>query len=386
MLPVEITESLVWGPLFAAGVFAALVVVSLIANLVFRLALRRRRRDNPDSLSTHVVQILRAPVVLALAIFGLFLALEVLARLTHPALVVLEILDVWANKAFVVSVIVLVSFAASRISQASMSWFIGRVLTDSRSTLDSKLGPTVGRILPIVIYTIGTLIALDFLGIQISPLLAGLGIGGLAVALAITPTVSSFIAGTYVVTEGQIREGDYIEIQDEIAGWVEDVGWRSTIVRSRFNNIVIIPNSKLTDSIVTNFSTPTPVLTNIVECGVSYDSNLADVKRISLEVTNEVVDESEFAVKDFEPLLRFGEFGDSNINFRIIFQATDRIAGIAMKSDVIERLHDRFKQEGIEINYPVRKLILPPGVEGMTDMVSQTDSISGPSESGSPNG
>ena len=63
MLPAEITGSLVWGPLFAAGVFAALIVVSLIVNLIFRLILRGRRRDNPDGLSTHVVQILRAPLV-----------------------------------------------------------------------------------------------------------------------------------------------------------------------------------------------------------------------------------------------------------------------------------------------------------------------------------
>ena len=84
------------------------------------------------------------------------------------------------------------------------------------------------------------------------------------------------------------------------------------------------------------------------------------MERVSLEVADEVIRTSEFAVKDFEPVVRFAEFGDSNINFRIIFQATDRVASFAMKSEIIKRLHTRFNTEGIEINYPVRKLLLPP--------------------------
>ena len=161
-----------------------------------------------------------------------------------------------------------------------------------------------------------------------------------------------------MVTEGQIKEDDYIEMDNGLAGFVVDVGWRSTRIRSRFNNIVIIPNNRLTDGIVTNYSTPTPVLTGIVECGVSYDSDLEQVERVSLEVAGEVIRESELTVKDFEPLVRFAEFGDSNINFRIIFQATDRIASFAIKSDMIKRLHSRFNKEGVEINYPIRKLLL----------------------------
>ncbi len=245
-----------------------------------------------------------------------------------------------------------------------MRWYVQRASRDSRTVLDTKLGPTIDRLLPIVVMSVASMIALDIIGITISPLLAGLGIGGLAVALALTPTISSFIAGTYVVTEGQIKEGDFIEIEDGTSGWVLDVGWRSTVLRSFRNNIVVIPNSKITESIVTNYTTPTPVVTVIVDNGVSYDSDLKEVERVSLEVANKVVQESEYSNKDFEPIMLFREFADSNINFRIISQATDRFGSFRMQREIIMQIHERFKEEGIEINYPMRKLILPLSEDG----------------------
>lgn len=161
------------------------------------------------------------------------------------------------------------------------------------------------------------------------------------------------------------------------------VGWRSTVLRNRFNNMIVVPNSLITESIVTNYTTPTPAVTGIVENGVSYDSDLKHVERVSLEVAREVIGESEDANKEFEPVFRFAEFADSNINFRIIFQAVDRVASFAIKHEIIMRLHARFKEEGIEINYPVRKISMPqndgyipepqsPGLDGHI-LLSSTD-------------
>ncbi|MDA0769930.1 MAG: mechanosensitive ion channel, partial [Chloroflexi bacterium] len=94
------------------------------------------------------------------------------------------------------------------------------------------------------------------LSIPISPIWAGLGIGGIAVALAVQPTLSNFFAGTYVVTEGELNMGDYIQLEGGPAGYVTEVGWRSTKIRTMFNNLVIIPNSRMAESIVTNFHNP----------------------------------------------------------------------------------------------------------------------------------
>jgi small-conductance mechanosensitive channel len=212
---------------------------------------------------------------------------------------------------------------------------------------------------------------MDYLNINITPLVAGLGISGLAVALALQPTLGNFFAGTQIVSDRVVRVGDYIELDGGgVRGYVTDVGWRSTRIRTPFNNIVVIPNSRLAESIITNFYGPTMEVGVIVNCGISYRSDLKRVRKVAMEVTREVVEEMDEAVKTFEPLFRYEEFGDSNINFFIWLQAKDRLASFLVKSELIERLHACFNKEGITINYPARyltydnpdvlKTIIPP--------------------------
>jgi small-conductance mechanosensitive channel len=142
-------------------------------------------------------------------------------------------------------------------------------------------------------------------------------------------------------------------------------------MRSRFNNLIIIPNSKMADSIVTNYFSPTPAMNVIVNSGVSYDADLRHVERVVLEVANQLVAESPLAIKDTEPFFGFSSFGDSNIDFFIFLQAIDRTGSFALKSELIKRIHHRFSEEGIEINYPVRKLVpSTPNGQVQVDLVA----------------
>jgi small-conductance mechanosensitive channel len=197
---------------------------------------------------------------------------------------------------------------------------------------------------------------LDYLGISITPMVAGLGLGGLAVALALQPTLSNFFAGTQIVLDHVVRVGDYIELDSGVKGYVTDIGWRSTRIRTAFNNMVIVPNSRLADSVITNYYGPSMELAVLVEAGVSYSSDLVQVEGVAREVAKEVIDELDEAVKTFEPWFGYEEFGDSNINFWIWLQAKDRFASFRVKSELMKRLKSRFDQEGITINYPVRHL------------------------------
>jgi small-conductance mechanosensitive channel len=359
MLPEFLSGPPGWGALSAIVVFSALLLTALVVNLVLGAVIKARRARDPNGLSTLLLAPLRAPVVLLIVILGAFLGFTTFIRVLDPAQNALTGWGVHAGTVFQVVIILVATYLIAQLLQAIFRWYTLQLTGKARTSLENKLAPTIRRVIPAVIYPIGLLVVLDTLGIPINPMLAGLGIGGLAVALALSPTIASYIAGTYSVTEGQIKEGDYIELDKGPAGFVVDVGWRSTTIRSRFNNLVIIPNRQLSDSIVTNFSTPTPAVTSFVECGVSYDSDLEHVERVALEVAKTVVDESESAVKDFEVRVRFDEFADSNINFRLLFQGKDRTSAIAMKSLLMKRLHRRFKEEGIEINYPMRKLVFP---------------------------
>ena len=360
MLPEFINESVLWGPLFALGVVVALLLVAAIVQITFQIVIRNRTGAAPERLDTEILSSMKGALVLFIIISGLFLGFLVLTGLDHPVFNVLEGMGVWARRAWLVVVIGEVTYLLSHLTQALLGWYIRTIASRTATDVDAKLLPPVKRVLPLTIYAVGALIIVDSLGVSISPLLAGLGIGGLAVALAVQPTLSNFFAGTYLVMEGELNQGDYIEVEGGPSGYVTEVGWRSTKIRSRYNNLVIIPNSKMVNSIVTNYFSPTPAMNVVVTCGVSYDSDLAHVERVVLEVTRQVIAESQHSIKDVDPFFGFWEFGDSNIDFWLFFQATDRSASFALRSEVIKLIHSRFNEEGIEINYPVRKLVHPP--------------------------
>ena len=323
------------------------------------------------------------PVVMVIILYGIRLSLTSLSHASTSSLHFVSSLGQLGRNAWIVAVAAIACYTISRLIRAVMRWYSARAPHDTRTALNTVIWPILIRITSIIVFTLGALVVLDIMGIPITPLLAGIGIGGIAVALAISPTIASFIAGTYVVAEGQISEGDYVEIDSERAGFVTNIGWRSTVLRSRFNNVIIVPNSLITESIVTNYTTPTPAVTGMVACGVSYDSNLREVERVCLEIAGEVFEESEAANTEFAPRIRFFEFADSNINFRIIFQDVDRVAMIAIQHEIIMCLHERFKEDGIEINYPVRKLTtalpeeyLPSPAREAADLDGQAESLS----------
>ena len=358
MLPPFISQWEWAGPLSAALLFVGFLIASGVANVVMRVFLGRLARRTPGTLDEELLNVVRGPVVLFIVLSGLFLALLILTNLESPRYALIAGFDDQIRRAWLVVVIAEVAYLLYHLLDATMTWYIQSVAQTTETQLDDRLLPPLKRIMPLLVYSLGFLMALSVLNIPISPILAGLGIGGLAVALAVQPTLANFFAGTYVVTEGELNVGDYIELQGGPSGYVVEVGWRSTKIRSMYNNLVIIPNSQMANSIVTNYYSPEPSMNVLVYCGVSYDSDLEVVESVVREASQELVNESEYAV-DGEPWFGFDEFGDSNISFWVFVQAKDRLGSFYLTSDLVKVIHSRLTAEGIEINYPVRKLVFP---------------------------
>src|SRR3990170_1893120 len=135
-------------------------------------------------------------------------------------------------------------------------------------------------IIKAVVLTVGILIILGSLGISITPLITALGVGGLAVALALQDTLSNLFAGIHILVERPLRVGDFIKLETGEEGYVEDIGWRTTRVRMLSNNMVIIPNSRLSQSILTNYCMPEKRMSLLIPIGVSYSSDPEKVERI----------------------------------------------------------------------------------------------------------
>ncbi|MBM3926061.1 MAG: mechanosensitive ion channel family protein [SAR202 cluster bacterium] len=347
--------SIAWEVLFSAAYLGGALLIAFLIHPTLTGIARVLTARTKTSLDDLLVAAISRPLFFMVLLQGAFLGLTSTTFLNDGQEII--------NNTWFILAMALLLYALQRLVSAVLLWYGRDVADKTRSQMDDKLLPLLRRIAGVLIYSVGTLFILANLGVQISPLLAGLGIGGLAVALALQPTLSNLFASFYVVADGSIATGDFIEIQGGPMGEVVDIGWRSTKIQSPQGNYVIIPNSKLADSIVTNYNGPTAEMSAVVNCGVAYESNLARVEEVAKDVGQEVINAlpEDVVVKTAKPAVVFTKFGDSNIDFVIVLRATNRGNTFAVNHQLIRRLHARFTQEGIEINHPVRKLVQPSG-------------------------
>ena len=210
-----------------------------------------------------------------------------------------------------------------------------------------------------VVLTIGILIILSSLGISITPLITALGVGGLAVALALQDTLSNLFAGIHILVERPVRVGDYIKLSSGEDGYVMDIGWRTTRIRMLANNVIIIPNNKLSQSIITNYYYPEKRMSLLIPIGVSYDSDPDRVEKILVQEAQKAAGEIAGFLKEPLPFVRFiPGFGDSSLNFTLICQIAEYVDQYLVQHELRKRIFKRFKEEGIEIPFPVRTVYL----------------------------
>jgi small-conductance mechanosensitive channel len=208
-----------------------------------------------------------------------------------------------------------------------------------------------------LVATLGMLVILNGLGLSIAPMLAALGVGGLAVALALQEPLANFFAGVFIMLAGQIRVGDYIKLDSGYEGYVADLSWRSTRLRMLPNNLVLVPNAKLAQAIVVNHDLPSPDLAVLVEVGVDYASDLKRVERVVMEVGRDVMTEVPGAVPEFQPFVRYHTYAESSVDFTVILRARQFVDQYLVKHEFIKRLHERFNEEGIVIPFPIRTIV-----------------------------
>jgi len=251
---------------------------------------------------------------------------------------------------------VLVALSATLLSAGIAGKLI--ILYGSKIQQAMPVTSLTQNITRIVIVVIGLLTIMNGLGISITPILTALGVGGLAVALALQDTLSNLFAGFYVTMSRQIQIGDYVKLESGEEGYVTDIGWRATKIRMLPNNIVLVPNAKLASAIITNYYLPDKELAVLVQVGVDYASDLEHVERVTCEVAKETLQAVPGGVSTFEPFIRYHTFADFSINFTVILRAKEFVDQYLIKHEFVKRLHKRYNQEGITIPFPIRTIYM----------------------------
>jgi small-conductance mechanosensitive channel len=246
---------------------------------------------------------------------------------------------------------------------ASVTLFVAAVV----SRVIAESGATRTTLLPVTSLTrslawglvvlLGLLVILNGLGISITPMLTALGVGGLAVALALQEPLSNLFAGLFVTLAGQMRVGDYLKLDSGQEGYVVDFSWRSTRLRMLANNVIIVPNARLSQAVVTNYHLPSQDLAVLVDLGVDYASDLGHVERVTIDVARSVMRDVTGGVPDFDPFVRFHTFGESSIDFSVIMRGREFVDQYLIKHEFVKRLHARYEQEGIVIPFPIRTVV-----------------------------
>lgn len=335
--------------LVAVAVFAAVFIGVSIALLIARKIafkyLVRWARKTETAADDVLLEAIKSPTVYWSLAIGLYIALDTSG---FPKKYV-----AYGLSALYILIILSVTLAVANISS---NIFLSKMKTSGTALPVTGLSRTVIKAL---IFALGLLIILNGLGISITPILTALGVGGLAVALALQDTLSNLFAGMHILVENSVRVGDYIKLDSGEEGYVTDIGWRTTRVRQLANNLIIIPNSKLIQSNVTNYHMPEKRMSLLISVGVSYDSDPDVIEKVLVEEALYAAGEIPGLLKDPPPFVRFiPGFGDSSLDFTLICQVEEYTDQYLAQHEIRKRVFKRFKLEGIEIPFPVRTVHL----------------------------
>jgi len=327
----------------AAIILGGLVLGLILERTVLFVIRRIFGKSGRDGYRT-VKNGLRGMIVLWFTIAGVYIATRFITLSPYVQSIY--------EKVLVVLILFTVTLAVTRITAGLVDLYIRR----AEGALPSST--IIGNILRIGIMLTGILIILAYLHVPITPLVTALGVGGFALALAFQDTLSNLFTGLHILASRLVRPGDFIKLDTGEEGYVQDVTWRNTSIRTLPNNMVIVPNSRLASAIVTNYYQPVREMSVLMEVGVSYKSDLERVERVTIDVTREVLERVPGGIPCPEPFVRFHTLSEYRIDFTVIMRAAEYVDQYLLKHEFIKSLTQRYEDEGIEIPFPIHTVIL----------------------------
>lgn len=252
--------------------------------------------------------------------------------------------------------VVVIAVMIIRSISTMLSWYATNIASRTETTLDDEFIPLADRGVKIVGYILALLIILDHFEVDILGLVAVLGVGSLAIALAAQETIANMIGGFVIMIDRPFRVGDRVRTDTGTTVIVDQIGIRSTKLRTFDNTLIIVPNAELMKSTIHNLSYPHPKLRVQIDVGVGYDSDMDQVRRVMLDeaARHPVV------IDDPSPSFFFLEFGDSSLNVSMRCWVADVSEQFLTASELREQVLNRFREEAIEIPFPQRVVTTVP--------------------------
>ncbi len=339
----------------AAGILLGYILVVLLLCVLWARLLRPLLNGLLDSISPRIPLALRNSVIWIVLWDGFYEAATSLDKVSGS-----HRLEKLFDNGYHVGMVLLALLAGVRFLDLIASVYAARLsASDSEEGNEAKSRIHVlQKTATVLVFIIALFYFLQAIGVNTNPLLASGAVGGLVIGLALQDTLSNLFAGFFLNIDRPVKAGDLIQLEGGQEGYLQEIGWRYTKLRLRTNKVMVIPNAKMGQTILINCNLPRPDTSIYVSCGVAYDSDLEKVERVTNEVAREIQQRVLGADSAWEPYVEWMEFGDSAIIFRTVLRITDVRIQVQLQSEFIKALHKRFSKEGIEIPFPIRKIIM----------------------------
>jgi small-conductance mechanosensitive channel len=334
------------------GVFLLTVLIWFIFSiiLVFLLGplVKRLTRKTKTRIDDIILRIIRTPVFVLVFFYGFIDSLTILKDHIHSTIISI------ANSIYGIAMVLIIIFVAYRLFKDILVYYSKQIAAKTATKVDDVLVPVIEKVGLMVLGLVALMYVLGFLNIDLTLFIAGGVVVSMVLAFAAQETLSNFFSGIFILTDRPFQEGDTIILPDEDWYEVRRIGLRSTrLFRFKDASLVTIPNNKLANEKIANFTNPDDLGRVMKTFSVAYGSDTKKVKKIIRQVINAnpgiVTDD-----KDLKPVVRFDEMAESSINFFMLVWVKDRDDRFNIIDYLNTELYTRFRKEGIEIPYPHR--------------------------------
>jgi MscS family membrane protein len=326
---------------FAIGILVASFIIAkliywIFGNLIKRIATRTKSR-----IDDIIVDTFQQPIVFGLTIFGLWYGMR---QLMFP-----ENINHWINNVYHILIVITITWLIARLVDAILREYLIPLAEKSESDMDDQLIPVVRKGLRAGIWILGIIVALNNAGYDVAALIAGLGIGGLALALAAKETIANIFGGITVFTDKPFKINDRIKIGG-FDGTIVEIGIRVTRLKTLEGRIVTIPNSKFTGGMVENVSLE-PSRKVVLNIGLVYDT-----PTIKMEKAMELLKEIAAANTNLDEgtVVGFNNFGDSSLGIIFVYFIKKEADILVTQSEINLAIMKQFEEHGLEMAYPTR--------------------------------
>jgi len=286
------------------AVIAGAAIIGIVIQRVAMMILGKKAETEGWTLGRGLIRSFRGMPAIWLALIAL--------RIQLPTLPLSTLGFKWMDGLITVVTVISITIVLARVATAF-------VRSHNTRTNDAHQRITiVENLVRVIIYLFGILMVFHNLGVSITPVLTALGVGGLAVALALQDTLSNLFAGLYIIGSKQLDLGDYVKIDSGQEGTINDIAWRVTTIRTPQNTLVVVPNSKFASSIFTNFDRPEKISTITIPFELKSSANMTEITEMLLTIAKEVIQEVEGADKTIEPKVRYSALTQDTVTVNLI--------------------------------------------------------------------